>query len=69
MDSVYRTTTSRALLGVVLAMVVLLPLAATKLEVSPHRVTTGTIVVAGLLLIGALSLPALILAKWHASDG
>ncbi|AEH36622.1 hypothetical protein [Halopiger xanaduensis] len=59
---------ARVLLVVVLAVAVLLPVAATTLEVSPYRVTVGTAVVTGLLLIGAVALPALLLARWQATE-
>ncbi|ELY92860.1 hypothetical protein C483_06922 [Natrialba hulunbeirensis JCM 10989] len=68
MDEVCRTGAGRRLLGVVLAVAVLLPVALTQLEVSPQRVTVGTAVVSGLLLIGALALPALIFTEWRAAD-
>ncbi|APW97480.1 hypothetical protein CHINAEXTREME_06710 [Halobiforma lacisalsi AJ5] len=60
---------SRILLAVVLGVAVALPIAATRLEVSPHRVTAGTVVVTALLLTGAIALPALIVAKWDADAG
>ncbi|ELY94046.1 hypothetical protein [Natrialba taiwanensis] len=68
MVGICRTTTGRWLLGVVLAVVVLLPLALTQFEISPHRVTLGTVVVTALLLIGTISLPALLFAEWHGVD-
>ncbi|SDR40522.1 hypothetical protein [Natronobacterium texcoconense] len=63
-----RRPPSRLLLVVFLATVVALPVAVTQLEVSPHRVTVGTVVVATLLLIGTIALPALILTRWRAAD-
>ncbi|EMA33420.1 hypothetical protein [Halobiforma nitratireducens] len=58
---------ARLLLAIVVGVVVALPIAVTQLEVSPHHVTTGTVVVTALLLLGALALPALIVAEWDAA--
>ncbi|MFP8952880.1 hypothetical protein ACLI4Z_07910 [Natrialbaceae archaeon A-arb3/5] len=58
----------RILLAVVLAVAVLVPVAATQLEVSPHRITPGTVVVSGLLLIGTIALPALLLSRWQSDE-
>lgn len=59
---------SRILLAVVLGVAVALPVVATRLEVSPHRVTAGTVVVTALLFTGAIALPALIVARWDADE-
>ncbi|RKD98425.1 hypothetical protein [Halopiger aswanensis] len=63
-----RRSPDRVLLGVILAVAVLLPVAVTTFEVSPYRVTVGTAVVTALLLIGAVALPALLLARWQAAE-
>ncbi|WP_226004350.1 hypothetical protein [Natrinema salinisoli] len=53
-------------LPVVLLAVVSLGVWATRsLEISVNRVTVGTIVAGTLLVIGALTLPALILSRWQ----
>ncbi|AFZ73194.1 hypothetical protein [Natronobacterium gregoryi] len=59
----------RILLLTVIAVAVALPVAITQLEVSPHRVTVGTVVVTALLLVGTVALPALILTRWRADGG
>ncbi|GAB3666540.1 hypothetical protein [Halopiger thermotolerans] len=67
-DAAGRSGPVRALFVVVLVVAALLPIATTTLEVSPYRVTVGTGVVGVLLLIGAVALPALLLARWQAAE-
>ncbi len=55
--------------GVVLALVPLGLLAGRSLEFATDRPTIGGVVVGLLLVVGALAVPALLLAGWRAEDG
>ncbi|QLK27653.1 hypothetical protein HYG81_08625 [Natrinema zhouii] len=56
---------SRLLLAVLVVIVPLGLLAARTFEFPGDRVTIGAVVVGVLLFIGALALPALLLARWQ----
>ncbi|MWV38627.1 hypothetical protein [Natrialba swarupiae] len=68
MDGARHRSPDRILLAIVLAVVVLVPLAISQLEVRPDRITVGTVVVSILLVSGSIALPALILSRWQAAD-
>ncbi len=56
---------SHLLLAVLVVIVPLGFLAAKAFEFPGDRVTVGAIVVGALLFVGALALPALLLARWQ----
>lgn len=67
MGDSHRWSPQHVLLVIVLAAAVTVSLAAAHLEVSPHRVTPGTIVAGTALLVGSLALPALLFSRWVAA--
>lgn len=67
MGDSHRWSPQRVLFVIVLAAAVTVPVAATQLEVSPHRVTPGTVVAGTALLVGSLALPALLFSRWAAA--
>ncbi|RQG90495.1 hypothetical protein [Natrarchaeobius chitinivorans] len=68
MDDARRRSHGRILLGIVLAVAVLVPLAVTQLEVRPDRITVGTVVVTVLLVAGSIALPAFLFSRWQAAE-
>ncbi|WP_222916348.1 hypothetical protein [Natrinema sp. SYSU A 869] len=68
-DSRTRTRRSRwLLLAILLALVPLGLFIARFLEIPGDRVTVGAVVGGGLLVVGALALPALILSSWESDQ-
>ncbi|RQG89104.1 hypothetical protein EA462_12080 [Natrarchaeobius halalkaliphilus] len=64
----HERSTDRVLLVIVLAVAVLVPVAFASLEVSPTRITAGTVVVASLLAVGSVVLPALLFSRWETAS-
>ncbi|WP_254762122.1 hypothetical protein [Natrinema marinum] len=62
-----RSRPVRRLLLVLVAVAVVVAVAALSLEFPRDRVTVGALIVGASLLVGALALPALILAGWRSS--
>ena len=68
MDDARGRSVERALLALVVAVVVAVPLAVTHLEVGPRRFTAGTAVVGVLLVAGTIAVPALLFSRWQGAE-
>ncbi|RQH03290.1 hypothetical protein [Natrarchaeobius oligotrophus] len=68
MDDARGRPIGRVLVAVVLAVAVLVPVVMWRLTVEPDRLTVGTGVVAVLLVIGSIALPALLFSRWQSAD-